>query len=138
MAAKKTPAKKPATKTTTKPAPKAAEPPKVPGIQGPVRQGAELYLHPTDLAKLEAAQLRAQSAMQSVELAASKIRAFQLEAQAKLHASQEDAKKLAAEYATHRDALADLYKRIEEAYGISMASVAYDATTGRINALPSA
>lgn len=136
MAAKKTPAKKPSTKTPTKPA--AAEPPKVPGIAGPVREGAELYLHPTDLARLEAAQLRAKSAEQAVELAAAKIRAFQMEAQAKLQASQEDAKKLVAEYEGQRAALLELYSKLELAYGVSMASVAYDATTGRINALPSA
>jgi len=137
MAAKKTPAKKPSTKTT-KPAVQAAEPPKVPGIQGPVRQGAELYLHPTDLAKLEAAQLRAKSAEQAVELAAAKIRAFQMEAQAKLQASQEDAKKLVVEYEGQRSALLELYSKLELAYGVSMSTVAYDATTGRINALPSA
>lgn len=137
MAAKKTPAPKPAPKTH-KPATQAAQQPTVPGIVGPVRQGAELYLHPTDLAKLEAAQLRAQSAMQGVELAASKIRAFQLEAQATLQAAQAEAKRLAAEYDAQRSALADLYTRLETAYGVSMASVAYDATTGRINALPSA
>lgn len=137
MAAKKTPAKKPSTKTS-KPAVAAAEPPKVPGIVGPVREGAELYLHPTDLAKLEAAQLRVKSAEQSVELAAAKIRAFQMEAQAQLKASQEDAKKLVTEYEGQRAALLELYSRLELAYGMSMASVAYDATTGRINALPSA
>ena len=136
MAAKKTPPKKPSTKTATKPA--AAEPPKVPGIAGPVREGAELYLHPTDLARLEAAQLRAKSAEQAVELAAAKIRNFQIEAQAQIKASQEGAKKLVTEYEGQRAALLELYSRLELAYGVSMASVAYDATTGRINALPSA
>lgn len=110
--------------------------PKVSGIVGPIHSEGETYFNPTDLARLESLQLRARNAEQAVELASTKILAFQQEAALKIQVSKEEAQKLVREFEAQRDGLVDFYRKLESVYGIDMKSVAYDAVTGRINRLP--
>ena len=130
MAAKKTPAKKPAALITTAPAAPPAPHPS--GLAGPVRHESEVYFARADLSRLEIAQLRATSAKQAAELQQARIDAFQAEVSAKVAAAKEELKKLAAEYQRQADEVASLYRAISEVYALDMSKTSYDPTTGRI------
>ena len=129
MAAKKTPAKKPAA-----PAPVAPPAPHPSGLAGPVRNDREVYFARADLSRLELAQLRATNAKQAAELQQARIDAFQAEVSAKLAAAKEELKKLAAEYQKQADEVASLYRAIGEVYSLDMSKTSYDPITGRIAA----
>ena len=129
MAAKKTPAKKPAA-----PAPVAPPAPHPSGLAGPVRNDREVYFARADLSRLELAQLRATNAKQAAELQQARIDAFQAEVAARIAAAKEELKKLAAEYQKQADEVASLYRAIGEVYSLDMSKTAYDPITGRIAA----